>query len=206
MVSNTLNATNTLKSLIATGQLKPNDIIDIGKISSNHHLKDNHVAEAIATLENEGFVTYSSKGPIVRKINKEEILIWLQKRFSTELDIVKKLAKEFDGKKAEVIEKSLKEQEKTVKSNNVIRFLELNADFHYHLAMLAGYPTAAYWFKLESVRLKISEIKALDTKSKFQSCFQEHVAIVDALKKKDSDMARNAMKIHLEKTEERITA
>jgi DNA-binding GntR family transcriptional regulator len=206
LVSSTLVAANTIKGLIANGLLKPNEEIDIDALIGEYKFKRKHVTEAVATLENEGFVTYSSIGIVVRRISEAEIVIWLQKRFSTELDIVRKLAEDFDGNKLEIVESSMREQFESVRTNNVVRFLELNADFHYRLAMLAGFPTAAYWFRLESVRLKISEIKALNTKAKFEECFAEHVAIVEALKRRDPEMARTAMKNHLLKTEERITS
>jgi DNA-binding GntR family transcriptional regulator len=203
--SNKLNATNIIRDLIVTGKLKPNENIEICHLSSTYNLQKQDVAEALSILENEGFVTYSSEGPVVRQISKEEIDEWIQKRYSLELDIVEKLTSDIDENKLAIIERSLKEQEDAFQSNDVVKFLELNADFHYQLASLAGFPTAAHWFKIESARLRINGLQALDNPTKLRNCYEEHEAIVNSLKSGLPVIARKAMKKHLEKTKERIT-
>lgn len=206
MKSSTSHAANTIRDLIITGKLQPNEIIALDDLCRRYSLLKNHAAEGCAILENEGFVTYSPEGPVVRYISAEEIGAWLNKRFSLELDIVEKLAADIDEAKLAIIKQDLKEQGAAVLAGDVVKFLEMNADFHYHLASLAGFPTAAHWFKLESARLKINEIKALDTTIKFRNCYDEHVAIVKSLESRQPEIARNAMKIHLERTAERISA
>jgi GntR family transcriptional regulator, rspAB operon transcriptional repressor len=200
----TLTASDTIRDLIVTGKLKPNEEIDMESLCRNYSLEKQNVAEAFATLENEGFVTYSHQHPVVRKISKEEIEEWLEKRFSLELDIIEKLAKNSNDEKLAEIDELMKKQEDAYKSGSVRRFLELNSDFHFQLASQAGFPSAARWIKLQSARLKISEIKALDTQNKFRECLEEHATIVSFLKSHQPEKARDAMKVHLEKTKERI--
>ncbi len=204
MNTTTSNTAQLIRNLIVTGKLVPNENINSEKLCKDYGLEKKYLAEACATLENDGFITYSNGGFIVRELSETEITIWLQKRISLELEIIEKLAVNFNYKKLSIIQGSVKQQRDAVLNNNVVKFLEMNAEFHSHLATLAGFPTAARWFKLESARLKVREFQALNTELKLKNCFNEHLEIVDALKTKQPEVARNAMKRHLQKTEERL--
>ncbi|KXK05256.1 MAG: GntR family transcriptional regulator [Acidobacteria bacterium OLB17] len=199
-------AKDTIRNLIVSGQLSTGRPIDVEQVATLWEISPNSVAEALASLETEGFVTYSARGPVVRPISAEEIEAWVQKRYSLEIPIVEQLSSHADQSVLSVIKKSLSEQREALANDDVVRFLELNADFHYLLADLAGFHTAAYWFKLESARLRISGLKALNTKEKFRNCFEEHEAIVKAIESRNPLDARKAMAHHLDQTEERISA
>ncbi len=59
ITSDTFSASNTIRELIVSGSLKPQDKIDMDGICQRYELKKSHVVEAFAILENERFFTFT---------------------------------------------------------------------------------------------------------------------------------------------------
>ena len=189
-----------IKFQIIGGVLKPGTRLLEGKLSKAMNISRAPIREAFNRLEREGFVSIiPRKGAAVSKITAQAIEDIFEIREILESLALEKSIGKISIEEMEKVGVSFKKFiNKTVDKENYVQYLALNKKFHDLLSqncgnkklidLLANLQEQIHW--LRNISLK---------KISFAGPVGEHLAIIEALKKKDQKLILKSLLQHLER-------
>jgi DNA-binding GntR family transcriptional regulator len=189
-----------IKFQIAIGTLKPGTRLPEAELSKAMNISRAPIREAFNRLEKEGFVTIiPRKGAAVSNITIQIIQDIFEIRETLELLAVKKSKGKISLEELEKVGNGFKKFiNKSTNTENCIQYLALDKKFHDLLSqncgnkklidLLANLQEQIHW--LRNISLK---------RITFAGSVKEHLAIIEALKKKDEKLILKALIQHLER-------
>ena len=185
-----------IEELISNGKLKSGDPIVETVFAERLHVSRTPVREALKDLENDGFViSYPGKGTFVRQITTKDIENIYDVRSSLE---VLALEKSFDSLD-EYILLNLKEKYINLEKNfswEIAR--KLDEDFHNYFINKANNETLSEILIKLNKQVSVYRTIASKDPNRSEKTINEHMKIIEAISRKDKDLAIEALKIHLE--------
>ncbi|WP_282929049.1 GntR family transcriptional regulator [Anaerococcus sp. Marseille-Q7828] len=185
-----------IEELISNGKLKSGDPIVETVFAERLHVSRTPVREALKDLENDGFViSYPGKGTFVRQITTKDIENIYDVRSSLE---VLALEKSFDSLD-EYILLNLKEKYINLEKNfswEIAR--KLDEDFHNYFINKANNETLSEILIKLNKQVSVYRTIASKDPNRSEKTINEHMKIIEAISRKDKDLAIEALKIHLD--------
>ena len=189
-----------IKFQIIIGTLKPGTRLPEEELSKAMNISRAPIREAFNRLEKEGFVTViPRKGAAVSKVTAQAIEDLFEIRETLESLAVKKSKGKISMEELEEVGNGFKKFiNKSTNTENCIQYLALDKKFHDLLSqncgnkklidLLANLQEQIHW--LRNISLK---------RITFSGSVKEHLAIIEALKKKDEKLILKVLLQHLER-------
>lgn len=188
--------------MIIDQELLPGQRVNLDHLADQMGVSRTPVVNALKRLAQERFIDWvNRRGIYIKRLSKGEIAQIYQLREGLESMAARLAATRMDEEEVDHWV-AVFETFKTRETSAVIRrYLDVDRDFHWRIEELSGNPhlraamrivnmmIAAYWFGLPRT---IAE------------AIPEHMALLDALRRKDPEAAENAMRVHIRRSVEKL--
>lgn len=187
-----------LKKRIEQGLYSPAESLPEIELASEYNVSRNTIKKALLMLEKDAFVTIEqNKGAKVRSYSKVEVVEYLELREELEGFIVRLAVPCFDSRHIKQLDTLLEEMAEHRRQSDLMAYSACNQRFHDIIYDVCPNRTAVD----VTVRLK-KQMKKYNSKTilipgRGDNSFQEHKAIVDAIKEKDSALAESCIRTHI---------
>lgn len=198
MSNQTTKVYNSIKEKIITGKFSPSESLREQELSNEYGVSRNTIKKCLLMLEKEGLVTIElNKGAKVRSYSLDEVLDFLELRATLEGFIIRKAVPEFDEVSIKEMEETFKTMTKHYENNELVEYSAGNQKFHRII-----YETCPNNIAVEVTTGLKNQMSKYNTKTilipgRSSQSYNEHLAILEAIKNKDSELAESLMKQHI---------
>ncbi len=188
-----------LRTAILDTSLAPGQIVAEKEIAQLFGASRTPVREALNWLrQQELIVTYPSRGNYVSKLSITQIRGVQFVRESLEVSVAVKLCETgLPEKNEREIADNLDAQQKMAKSGDRSGFHFLDDNFHIALVNAAGHPRVSALLKKEKASLDRIRVLSLNSPRLLQTLVEDHLAIFDAIRDRDTSSAAHHLRTHL---------
>jgi DNA-binding GntR family transcriptional regulator len=189
-----------IKRGILGGAFPPGSFVAERQLAAGLGMSKTPVRAALERLEAEGFVTISpQQGIIIRELTVHEIADHYEIRAALETYVVRTVAGRLTADQAERLQANLRAQAAVLHTNDVLRAMALDAEFHTLLCEFLGNQEILRVMgqlreKGQRVITKVFQMNV----GRIASSYEEHRAIADAVLRGDAALAARLMEEHLE--------
>lgn len=194
-----------LRKRIVSGDLKPGMRLSEQEIADQYDLSRQPVREAFIRLAAEGLLEVRpQRGTFVTRINMDWVLDTRFIRESVEADIVRLAARNVAPNQLVHLRKLL-ERQAALTPGETLPLVSLDEEFHSGLAAVAGKPLV--WSHLQGLKVHLDRVRHLVSAVTPQEVMlDQHHEIVEAIAAQDSDRAEAAMRMHLRRVFQDLSA
>lgn len=187
-----------LEKDILSGKYKRGDILTESHLSSELGVSRTPVREALRRLEQEHLIEESGKGSVVIGISEKDLNDIFAIRKQLEGMVASLAAENCTEEQLEEMREALEFQEFYLSKQNADRIEHMDNKFHSILYKISGSMT--FYSVLEPLHKKAQKYAkaSVESKSRAQASVAEHRKIYEAIKAKDSALAFEAAKTHVE--------
>ena len=191
-----------LKGMIADYRFQPGVRLKIGELAKELGASRTSVSEAIRRLEREGLLkNMPNRGIVMVEMTLEKSFELFQVRGALETLVGKLAAGNIDDGTITKMAKCLEKQLKVVEKGDLIRYSQLDFDFH---SMIYKMTRNSFLEELlDSIKAKMRPFD-IHLKPILVQLYQDHVKIFEALRSKNPEAAEKAFARHNEKIINRI--
>jgi len=183
-----------LKQMIANYRFKPGARINVEEITKELGVSRTPVWEAIRRLEQEGLVVNTpNKGVFMNILTPEEALDLYAVREVLEGMAARLAAERIDPKTLAKLDKSLEKQVKIISNGDLVAYSQVDFDFHASIYEASGNEFLREL--LENIKNKMRPI-SMHVGDFLQTFYEDHVRLVGALHRGDSQGAEQALREH----------
>jgi DNA-binding GntR family transcriptional regulator len=189
---------DVIRDAIVRLELPPGTAIDKAALCAQLGVSRFPVSEALGRLAAEGFVeVLPQRGTRVARIDLADCRQAMFIRRALEVEAMRSLGTHADAALLTALETNLRHQQAALDDGNSVRFHELDLELHALLLDSLGYERVKN--AVEAARGSLDRARLfMCTPERKLSTFDEHEAIVSALKHCDADAAAAAMERHLD--------
>ena len=183
---------------ILSGKYKRGDILTECHLSSELGVSRTPVREALRRLEQEHLIEESGKGSVVIGISEKDLNDIFAIRKQLEGMVASLAAENCTEEQLEEMREALEFQEFYLSKQNADRIEHMDNKFHSILYKISGSMT--FYSVLEPLHKKAQKYAkaSVESKSRAQASVAEHRKIYEAIKAKNSALAFEAAKTHVE--------
>lgn len=191
------------KEKIIYGNLSPGDIVTVGDLAIEYCMSKTPVRDALNKLKNEGLLKLLPyKGYIVSQIDLKDMEELFSIRILLEGAVAELAAINANQEQIERLY-ALASYDFSNVENSEIVFMKVNFDFHVTVAEASGNKRLKNL--ISNTMSQMLRVLYLDLKSENpQSMNIDHMEIVDAIKNRNPDLAKQLAIRHIEKSKLRI--
>lgn len=178
--------------------LPPGSRLNKHEIALEYSMSRAPVSEAIARLAEEGLVdVYPQSGSYVSPIRHQDIRDSLLIRTGLEVEAARRVATLADDDLLRRLDDNLRDQERAVRSRDMVALDELDAAFH--AIIFDGLDSNRAQRLLDQTRAMLdrSRFHALPGEGRPSDTVDEHRRVLDAIRAGDPELAAAAMRVHL---------
>lgn len=195
----------SLRDAILTLEFRPGAVIRKSSISQQLGVSRQPVSEAIARLSAEGLVDVIPQSATrVSRFSLADLRESSFLREAVELAAVEKVAEHRSEEQLAQLTRTLRLQELLLADGDSAGFYQTDEDFHALLMELTGFPGVVSTAAAVSIPLKRARLAILPEAGRPAEVIAEHRAIVEAIRNRDVEAARTAMRLHLGQLMSRI--
>jgi len=189
----------SLIEMIVRGKLEPGQPISELKLSRTLNVSRTPVHEAVKQLVKDGLIEQvANRRPVVVSFGPDDVRDIYEMRRILETEAAAKAAERIDRPTLLGLEATLRQFSKSKKTSaSITRWVKLDDEFHAAIASAAGSPRLAADINRYRQLHRVFNRSHTDA-SVLQQAAEEHQRILDALKKRDPEQARQTMQVHLE--------
>ena len=194
-----------LRQDIIDGKLKPGQKIIMSEIAKKYGLSEIPVREAVRRLESDGFVNFTPHvGAVVTEIDEKEFIEIYLIRIELEALATRLAVPYVSDKDVEYLTRINQEMETAIEKKSYEKLGNLNRKFHLRIYQSAPYPhlnnmLKDLWEKAERTQSVFAYVP-----ERAEASVKEHINIINALKKKDAELAEKLVKSQKNKTMEAL--
>ncbi|SDE89431.1 GntR family transcriptional regulator [Sporomusa acidovorans] len=199
-----------LKERILRREFKPNQKLSIPELAKQLGVSRTPIRDALNRLEMDGLVkTVSKVGTFVNALEIEDILDIIDTRLMLELWVVEKLTLLSDDDYAQKIgklENILQEASLSVEKIPLESYLRTNYNLRFHMAFVelgGNKRNTEIYLSMMNYHFLAAE-NALFTKEMVTRAVEQHYTILTALREKNFETLKAAIKLHLDDSKERL--
>ncbi|MCM3766365.1 GntR family transcriptional regulator [Neobacillus niacini] len=195
-----------IKKSILFGGFSSDEIFTEVQLAEILNTSRTPVRAAIQDLVKEGLLVWiPRKGVTIRKITAEEEDEIFLLRSMIEVQVVRNIIKVIkSSKELDVLKAIVANQEKAIKNDDAIKFIELDHEFHISLTRLAHFSIMEQVLQNLHNLTQLMGLKAVTKKGRATDVIQEHYQIIQALEDKNSDLVEKYILDHLHNTKETL--
>lgn len=196
---------NLLKEDILNQRYSDGDVLNERKISEELQVSRTPVREALKALEAENWVEYVPyKGIIIKKMGERDIKNIFQIRTALEVLTVELAMGNWSENMLQQLEEC-HQQQKALTRENDRQFEEhfLDLDVRFHGILLEAANNELLTEMIGEIRDKIRRFgmnAIFRDEQRFTETLDEHLEILDAIRARDVERAKEKMKLHIENT------
>lgn len=188
----------SLKKKIDQGYYSPAESLPEIDLSNEYNVSRNTIKKALLMLEKDALVTIEqNKGAKVRSYSRVEVVEFLELREELEGFIIRLAVPHFNTKSIKKLEDLLQEMKAHKENANLMAYSACNQKFHAVIYDVCPNRTAVD----VTVRLK-NQMRKYNSKTilipgRDERSFEEHQAILNAIKEKDAAQAELCTRQHI---------
>lgn len=187
-----------LREAILHMRCPPGTVLRKGQICEQLGVSRSPVAEAIAKLSAEGLVDVVPQSATrVSRFSMSVIREATFLREALELAAVERVAQTITEEQLVALTRNLKLQRLLVEDGDHAGFFEADEDFHNMIMAFTGYQGVTRTLAGVSLQLSRARILLLPSSDRAQESLREHEEVLEALRRRDAETARSAMRFHL---------
>ena len=193
---------NTLRQAILTGELKPGERLMEIHLANRLGVSRTPIREAIRKLELEGLVIMiPRRGAEVAGITEKNLRDVLEVRRCLEELAVELAVERMDEEDIEKLEEARQRFREALKSGDMIRIAQ--ADEQFHDVIFAGTHNEKLVYLLNNLRDQMYRyrLEYIKDKGKRQILMIEHENILNAVKTRNLELGKRAMREHIDNQE-----
>ncbi len=185
---------------ILQGRMKPGEKLTEQRICSEYKVSRTPVREALKQLEMEGLIeTIPNRGAFVVGFSEQDIRDIYELRKIYEMQAVRWAIERITDDEFDALEETFEFMEFYTMKKDLEKMLNINTGFHQLIYTGAHNRLLEHMLSSYQVYLKLSaNPKIYDSDTYLSDVFEEHKAIFDAFKNKDSEAGVRAMEIHMD--------
>jgi len=197
-----------LKKLIIEGEIKPEGRIVETEYAQKFQISRTPIREALRMLELEGFVESHSRGGVtVKSITKNDIEEIYRIRIALEGVILEEVINKAKKKDIRKLERLMEDTEDLIdEGEDDKEVFKLFSEFNDTLYSIADLNRVTGMIKNLNLYLRRFRKMAIESGDRKEVAFRDHKDIVEAIKSKEIDKAKEINKIHLERSKDFIKA
>jgi len=190
-------AADHVRELIVSGQLRPGDFIRQERIAEDLGLSATPVREGLLALRGEGFVLLKPRrGFVVSPLGARDIRDLFTAQALLAGELAARSAQRLDDEMLEHLATLDEALNAAASDNDAAAVEELNHAFHRVVNLAADAPKLAW---VLSVTVRFAPHRFFATIEGWPAASaDDHRAILSALRSRDSEAARDAMRLHIE--------
>lgn len=199
-----------LKERILRREFKPNQKLSIPELAKQLGVSRTPIRDALNRLEMDGLVkTVSKVGTFVNALEIEDILDIIDTRLMLELWVVEKLtllSADDYAQKIGKLENILQEASLSVEKIPLGSYLRTNYNLRFHMAFVelgGNKRNTEIYLSMMNYHFLAAE-NALFTKEMVTRAVEQHYTILNALREKNFETLKAAIKLHLDDSKERL--
>lgn len=200
-------AYQTIKRAIISGDLESGNIYNLNDLSNMIDISSTPTREALLVLEYEGLIDPIPRtGYMVTPITIRDVLEIFHLRSVLEVEAIRLAIDHITKEDIKFLENNnqiesqlFNDSNKNDEIENYIQAYELNLEFHLRIANASGNLRLA-----KLIEKLLGEMERILARDPFIVYPQQHVAIIKALKNRDSGASKEAMREHIENTKSRL--
>ncbi len=187
----------TLRQAIVTMALRPGVRLTEQELADALDISRQPVREALLRLREAHLVRVAPRGSFVARISVADVETARFVREAIEIAIVRRAADGVAAHDAELMRDNLRRQERVAAAADADGFFMLDEEFHRMLATAAGCGEA--WRIIEMAKAHMDRVRylALPEATPMERLIAQHRTLLEAVARRDSDAAADAMQIHL---------
>ncbi len=195
-----------LKKLIIEGEIQPEERIVETEYAEKFQISRTPIREALRMLELEGFVESKSKGGVmVKSIKKSDIDEIYRIRIALEGVILEEVINNAKKKDIRRLERLMEDTEDLIEESGEDKeIFKLFSEFNDTLYDIASLERVTEMITNINLYLRRFRRMAIESGDRKEVAFNDHRAIVEAIKEKAVEKAREINKIHLERSRDFI--
>lgn len=186
-----------LRDAIVHRQLRPGEFVDKNLVCERLGVSRFPVSEALGRLAAQGFVeVLPQRGTRVSRISLKDVRQNLLIRRALEAETVRELARRTPPALAK-LDANIAAQRTALTAGDDTAYYNLDVEFHAILQQELGYPYVTA--TIDAARAGLDRVRRMLGKlHRMELTFEEHAAIVEAIRAGNSEGAADAMRRHLD--------
>jgi GntR family transcriptional regulator, rspAB operon transcriptional repressor len=188
-----------IRDLILAGTIKPGDAIDEKAIAQKLDISRTPVREAVKKLSDEHLVdVVAQSGTRAALVNAREIEQAFLIRRALEMESAAQAAPNMNDANVETLNDVLALHARALDQNKFAKAIALDDSFHRHIAQIAKLPRLWHMIEISKAHLDRCRHMLLPRAGEGAATLEQHRSIIRALNTKKPEVAREAMRNHLE--------
>lgn len=192
-------AYSELKQLIQDVTFVPGEFLSERQLAGRLGMSKTPVKAALERLEMEGFIAVSpQQGIVVRELSVHEVADQFEIRLALETHVLQAVTGRLTDEQALVLKASLRQQKLAATRRDVVRLVEMDAEFHTLFCEFHG--NMEIKRVMNQLREKIHRVIGRvfqHQPARLNSSCDEHEAIAEAVLAGDADLATQRIEEHL---------
>lgn len=198
MANQTTEVYDSLKDKILKGEYSPSESLREQDLSNQYGVSRNTIKKCLLMLEKEGLVTIElNKGAKVRSYSLNEVLEFLELRATLEGFIIRKAVPAFSEEQITKLEEIFNIMKKHCDNSELIEYSQGNQLFHKIIYEACPNRTAVDLTTSLKNQMRKYNTKTILIPGRSTQSFDEHLAILNAIKKRDAALAESLMVTHI---------
>ncbi len=194
-----------IRDLILTGVIKPGDLIDEKSIALHLKISRTPVREAVKKLSDEHLVdVVAQSGTRAARVDAREIEQAYLIRRSLEMEIAFQAASRMTDAHVETLHDNYVSHERSIEQKKFAKAIEIDDDFHRIIAHIAELPRLLHMIEISKAHLDRCRHMLLPRAGEATLTLEQHRSIIRALNAKNPEVAREAIREHLDTSYNKI--
>lgn len=200
-VSYTDQVYREIKGAIISADIQAEESLHERTIAQTLGVSRTPVREALKKLEFEGWVeTIPWKGVVVKEIDRKDVVEVFQCRYANESFVAQEVASTITDEQLQDLEDYF-EKMKAVSNTDEQEFINEDRNFHMYMAQLTNNGRLVQFLDHLSDQILRLGIRAVDYEGRAEETLMEHQAILEGLKKRSPEEAKEAVERHIANSE-----
>lgn len=188
-----------IRDLILAGSIKPGDAIDEKAIAMHLNISRTPVREAVKKLSDEHLVdVVAQSGTRAARVDAKEIEQAYLIRRALEMESAAQAAPHMNDGHAESLNDILSLHERAIEQHKFSKAIALDDSFHRQIAHIAELPRLWHMIEISKAHLDRCRHMMLPRAGEAAATLEQHRTIIRALNTQKPDVAREAMRNHLD--------
>jgi DNA-binding GntR family transcriptional regulator len=187
---------DTLYSAVVTLDLPPGTKVSEADVARQLGVSRQPVRDAFFRLSKLGFLLIRpQRATLITKISETDVLEAMFIRLALEIACLNAAIEVVTDDDIKELETMIEEQADAVASDERLKFQELDDAFHRRICEISGHGSA--WNIIRELKAHMDRVRYLSLTYGARDAFDDHVAILEAMRTRDKGAAEARLKVHL---------